>query len=122
MVILATRPNPYPAAATLIRGLPDDMRADREHHTLTITAQAKLVGVGADTLMRLDAGSNPTQATAKIRSHKLLAEYPRPTSPERFSAPGVEVLLPVSSPSAVLPMEPDPVLGDAVFSVPEPTG
>lgn len=62
MVLLAPR-NPYATTAALIRGLPTAMRGDRELNALTITQQAKLVGVGADTLSRLDTGSNPTQAT-----------------------------------------------------------
>jgi DNA-binding phage protein len=64
VVLLAARPvSPYVTAAILVRGLPDAMRGDRELNALTYTQQAKLVGVGSDTLMRLDAGSNPTQST-----------------------------------------------------------
>lgn len=64
MVLLAPAPvSPYTAAANTIRELPAAMRADREAKALTYTTQARLVGVGADTLQRLEAGSNPTQAT-----------------------------------------------------------
>ena len=62
MVLLAPV-RPYTTAARLVRGLPDAMRADREINTLSFTQQAKLVGVGADTLTRLDTGSNPVQST-----------------------------------------------------------
>jgi hypothetical protein len=55
--------NPYATTSHLIRGLPVAMRADRELNTLSFTAQAALVGVGSDTLLRLDAGSNPAQST-----------------------------------------------------------
>lgn len=64
MPILGLPPiSPYTRAAELIRGLPVALRDDRTDHALTFTQQAKLVGVGADTLMRLDVGSNPTQTT-----------------------------------------------------------
>lgn len=63
MVLLATRSNRVKDAAEVIRSLPVRMREDRATATLTVKQQALLVGVTADTLHRLNAGSNPTQAT-----------------------------------------------------------
>lgn len=62
MVLLDSRGNPARDAAAVIRRLPQLMRDDRSTG-VTVKQQALLVGVAADTLTRLDAGSNPTQAT-----------------------------------------------------------
>lgn len=63
-IVLAAPPGArYATAAAAIRDLPAAMRADRDRHSWTIRQQATLVGVGVDTLTRLEQGSNPTQAT-----------------------------------------------------------
>ena len=55
--------SPHGKAATTLRGLPDDVRADRERKELTPTQQAKLIGIGVDTLARVEAGGNSTRET-----------------------------------------------------------
>lgn len=63
MPILGPPISPYVRAGELIRELPAALRDDRADKGLSFAQQAKLIGVGTDTLQRLDAGSNPTQTT-----------------------------------------------------------
>lgn len=62
MALLAP-PSPYKAAADLITGLPTVLADRRVYLGLTLTQQAKQIGVTKATLSNLKPGSNPTMNT-----------------------------------------------------------
>lgn len=55
--------NSFAAAADTLVNLPQSVVTARTRLGLTAKAQATQIGIGADTLTRLEAGSVPTQTT-----------------------------------------------------------
>lgn len=63
MPIIVEGVNPYTEATALLSRLPELTRNARAGSALTISQQAKAIGIGADTLSGFEAGSNYTKAT-----------------------------------------------------------
>lgn len=56
-------PSPYRLAADRIESLPADLGRARAEHGITAKAQAEAIGIGTDTLARVEAGANVTKTT-----------------------------------------------------------
>lgn len=62
-MIIAEAANPYAEVTSLIGRLPELLANAATSRGLTLKAQAAEIGIGSDTLVNFEAGSNYTKAT-----------------------------------------------------------